>query len=46
MNRTPWIGAGARLMLALGATATNATLVWQAGDVIVRGGASAVAPDE
>ncbi|AWN15162.1 OmpW family protein [Salinisphaera sp. LB1] len=46
MKRNTWIGAGTGLVLALGASAANAAPVWHAGDVIVRGGASAVVPDE
>ncbi|MES1953035.1 OmpW/AlkL family protein [Salinisphaera hydrothermalis] len=46
MNQKTIIGAGAGLALALGMTAANAAPAWQAGDIIVRGGATWVVPDE
>lgn len=46
MNPRTMIGAGVGLALGLTASAANAAPVWQAGDMIVRGGATWVVPEE
>lgn len=46
MKKTLLIGGGMTLAMALGSASAQAAPAWRAGEIIVRGGASGVLPDE